>query len=888
MQVNANRSFRQVSSTIFLVVLAVACGTQTPTAENEVLNPLAITTTYYVDNRSGSGCNNAAAGTSPSAPWCDFAPANARTFTPGEQLLLARGATWNQQLSLNGSGNASSPINLGAYGSGARPRIIRNGQVADRAVRMNNPSYWNVSDLEVGNAGEGIQVNFTTLFHEGLNFSNIYAHDIRGIHQGNRFTTGNINCTTTDGVWNSAGLGFTMAQTLSFTSSQYVLRNVRISNFEGTRNLSSISFDFCNGRPSSDGTAGANLVQNAVLDGLYLHDDNGPAEGCDEGLRLVNLQNSMLMNSRLEREGGCASATGTIAVIIGRTQNLMIVNSSITDTPDTASPDQGGLDFEFGNVQTKVRGVYIAENAGPGVELLAIYPPPNENTNIEISSSGFVNNGKANRGGYVGGINQFGGQIVPSGVIRDNLHIEPAGFLVAASGGTFSAFTQTNNRAASNLSASGKEFGSVQGTGGWSYQSGNGSGWQNMVFDAASDLWRVPSGSVPQVKRFEQHPGVGGDVAARVWTAGSAGTVSVRGRVLKSDVGGGDGITARITKNGGVIWGPQNVAFNDNQGFDTNVDGVSVAPGDVIRFEVSSGGNNAYDQTSWAPMVGYISTNGGGGANLWDFTGGFDGWSLTNQLTGSASGGVLNLNSSGGDPYMLSPDNLNVSASSFNAVTARLKNGTSSTIGRVFFTTTASPNFDATKSVAFTLIANDGAYTTYAAEMSSNPSWTGTIKQLRLDPSEGSGAIHIDYVQLVQPATRWGFDTGGNFEGWNLANQLSGNVSGGSLNLTSGGTDPYMYSSAQNFSSNGHRSITIRMKHTTSANVAQIYFITGSDGTFNDAKSANIAVVPNDSSFRTYTVEMSGISGWNGTITQLRLDPSMAGGSVTIDSIQVN
>ena len=888
MNSKVNRSFWPIA--VCVLIVAVACGAQTPAPANERVNPQAITTTYFVDNRSGSGCTNAGAGTSTGVPWCDFTPANARSFTPGEQLLLARGATWNQQLSLNGSGNSSSSINLGAYGSGARPRIIRNGQIADRAVRMNNPSYWNVSDLEVGNASEGIQVNFTSLFNEGLNFSNIFAHDIRGIHQGNRFTTGNINCTTTDGVWNSAGLGFTMSQTLSFTSSQYVLRNVRISNFEGTRNLSSISFDFCNGRQSSDGTAGANLVQNAVLDGLYLHDDNGPAEGCDEGLRLINLQDSVLMNSRLQGEGGCASGTGTIGVILGRTQNLAIVNSSITDVPDTASPDQGGVDFEFGNTQTKLRGLYIADNAGPGVELLAIHSPPNENSSIEISSSGFVNNGKANRGGFLGGINQTGNQIVPSGVIRDNLHIEPAGLLVTASGGTFSAFTQINNRAASSLSASSKEFSNTQGTGGWSYQSSNGSSWQNMVFDAATDLWKVPNGAVPQVKRFEQHPGVGSDIAARVWTAGSAGTISIRGRVLKSDVDGGDGITAQITKNGQVIWGPQSVAFDNRTGFDANVDGLSITTGDVVRFEVSSGssGNNTYDQTSWSPMIGYTNAGGGSTANLWDFTSGLGGWNLTNQLSGNASGGLLNLNSSGADPYMLSPDNLNASAATFNAVTVRLKNNTASTVGQVFFTTTASTGFDETKSVSFTIIANDGAYTTYAAEMNGNPSWAGMIKQLRLDPSRGSGAISIDYVQLVQPAVRWDFDTGGSLEGWSLTSQLSGSANSGFLNLISSGTDPYMNSSAQSFGAGSHRSVTMRMKHATSANGAQIYFVTGSDGTYNDAKSANFVVTPNDSGFRTYTVEMSGVAGWTDTITQLRLDPSGASGAITIDYIQVN
>ena len=40
----------------------------------------------------------------------------------------------------------------------------------------------------------------------------------------------------------------------------------------------------------------------------------------------------------------------------------------------------------------------------------------------------------------------------------------------------------------------------------------------------------------------------------------------------------------------------------------------------------------------------------------------------------------------------------------------------------------------------------------------------------------------------------WHFNTDGDFEGWWLTNSLDGNVTGGSLNLTITGNDPYMYS----------------------------------------------------------------------------------------------
>src|SRR5690348_5888575 len=88
---------------------------------------IAANTTYYVNNLSGSNCNNAGAGTSTAAPWCDFTPVNSLgTFGAGDKILLARGATWNQQMTITGQGTSTNLIELGAYGTGARPIITRN------------------------------------------------------------------------------------------------------------------------------------------------------------------------------------------------------------------------------------------------------------------------------------------------------------------------------------------------------------------------------------------------------------------------------------------------------------------------------------------------------------------------------------------------------------------------------------------------------------------------------------------------------------------------------------------------------------------------------------------------------------------------------------------
>jgi hypothetical protein len=202
-----------------LTIFVIGCGNRFDSGNT-------FNTAYYVNNISSSHCNNINIGTSSDMPWCDFTNINQRTFRAGDSILLARGATWNQQLSLSGSGSLEHPITLGTYGTGVRPKIIRNGDATEQAVHLNNPSYWNIRDLEVGNAGVGILVYFSSLSHEGLRFENIYAHDIRGIHHGNISSNGNSNCTTTDRIFNSAGLLFTNSQSLTISKSQLTLRTV--------------------------------------------------------------------------------------------------------------------------------------------------------------------------------------------------------------------------------------------------------------------------------------------------------------------------------------------------------------------------------------------------------------------------------------------------------------------------------------------------------------------------------------------------------------------------------------------------------------------------------------------------------------------------------------
>jgi hypothetical protein len=102
--------------------------------------------TYYVDQTLGS---DSAAGTQ-TAPWKSLAKVAATTLSAGDTVLLRRGRTWSGGLAVRGSGSASAPVTIGAYGDGARPIVLGNEEAC---VNLPGNYVW-VQDLQVGVAAD--------------------------------------------------------------------------------------------------------------------------------------------------------------------------------------------------------------------------------------------------------------------------------------------------------------------------------------------------------------------------------------------------------------------------------------------------------------------------------------------------------------------------------------------------------------------------------------------------------------------------------------------------------------------------------------------------------------------------------------------------------------
>ena len=537
----------------------------------------AVPTNFYVDSTApcpGSGTQT--------SPWCDFSVVNSKTFQPGDQILLKSGDTFTSGMNLVGSGTSTSYVTVASYGSGAPPIINGNDNTSFVGINLKNDSYVEVEDLGIENAGSGILISDTTN-QTGYRFLNLTL-------SGNAL-----------GIQSPDGNG--------------VASNVLVQDVEGAANTLSCSVDSCEGSTLLLGG-----VSDVIVNRLYSH---GNCSATGWGL-FPGAANVVVENSESIDDASCP-AVATTANFLDDDTNVTFVNDIVADVPPAGVADLSGIDVE---PQTgpdngiSLEDDYIANNAGPGIEILN-HPSPI--ADLTISGNVFSDNGAKYRTSYVpypewGQI--FTDEWLPNvveaaGSIDNNLYNAPTGtggFEEMQGGANLNGFSQSNNLDASgpnNLWYAANGFScTTQGANGWSYQtSTDNSTWTNLsgctTVNPLDQEWTTGGSASGFVSNFEElPPSTSTSWVARSWRASSFASVSIRGRVLMTDPTCGSGVTAEITKNGSStpIWGPQVIAAGDQVGADTNVDGVSVNAGDLLHFAVQENGPSQC-RVSWTPTV---------------------------------------------------------------------------------------------------------------------------------------------------------------------------------------------------------------------------------------------------------------------------------------------
>lgn len=260
--------------------------------------------TYYLDSANGSDSDS---GTSPDHAWRSLGKVDTTTFRPGDQILLKSGSSWTGQLRPKGSGTASAPITVGAYGSGAKPAIKGAGRVAD-AVRLWNQQYWTLTDLDVSNTAPATSI-------PGANLG-----DFRGIRVGgdngaqlHGFTIDGVDVHDVTGVVNWIG-GSTSGNKPGITFQ---------TGWDRSKNTGGIVFEPWVANPAAPGASATTLhditvenstVRNTSFAGIVFKQYTGNDSGAVKtgwGTRTGSGDTAFAPNTDIEVRNNYITQTGT-------------------------------------------------------------------------------------------------------------------------------------------------------------------------------------------------------------------------------------------------------------------------------------------------------------------------------------------------------------------------------------------------------------------------------------------------------------------------------------------------------------------------------------------------------------------------------------------------
>lgn len=145
--------------------------------------------TYYVDPAG----NDALGGTSTATAWKTLARAsngplnNGGSYAAGDQIQLIRGGIWSGQLAPKGSGASGNPVKITSYGTGNLP-ILNGGGVSRATLVLSNSEFWEISDLEITNAGAeqanifGVLILATDVGQmDHVYLDNLFVHNVTGL-----------------------------------------------------------------------------------------------------------------------------------------------------------------------------------------------------------------------------------------------------------------------------------------------------------------------------------------------------------------------------------------------------------------------------------------------------------------------------------------------------------------------------------------------------------------------------------------------------------------------------------------------------------------------------------------------------------------------------------
>lgn len=300
---------------------------------------------YYVKN----GGNDTLDGHSDINAWATLAKVSALTLGPGDHVMLKCGSTWNEQLTLNGSGTSGNIILVNSYGSGAKPLIVRNSQSADTCILASNNSYIFIQNLALSNAKNGI-----------------YAVSAGGTNHG--FTID--NCAFSQMNWYTPGPSLDFSTAIHFPGGG--------TWYDTT--VTNCTFDYC-----CNGLLIYTTTYNLFTANCWQRN------GVSAGISLSWVMSGVVDNWLVSSCGGTTPVWfGPTGMYFQNCSNLTISNSVIWDIRHNGGGDGDGIDIDHSNSHLTITQCKIFNNQGPGIVFLGT--PGQNNTDITVKNCMFWNN----------------------------------------------------------------------------------------------------------------------------------------------------------------------------------------------------------------------------------------------------------------------------------------------------------------------------------------------------------------------------------------------------------------------------------------------------------------------------------------------------------------
>ncbi len=283
------------------------------------------------------------------------------------------------------------------------------------------------------------------------------------------------------------------------------------------------------------------------------------------------------------------------------------------------------------------------------------------------------------------------------------------------------------------------------------------------------------------------------------------------------------------------------------------------------------------------------------GATTWEWQteAVYEGWVHNNQIDATCvADGWYTLHIPGTeDPNITSPA-ISIDTSMYKTLEITYRNQTGNSNARLYWRNDGE-GFSESKAVSF-MTYTDGNVHTCQVNLAQLSNWTGTVTQIRLDPTTGgNGNFAIDSIRFSETrkpegklSQEWQWCTDNDTLGWRSNEQIDAIcVANGRYTLhIPNRVDPNITSPTLSIDTTTYQYFEITYKNETGNTDAKLYWARSGEG-FSEARALSFSTIA-DGKWHTLRVDLSSSSAWSGIVTQLRFDPTTGGtGNFELDRL---